>query len=180
MNDLSLVDRARAFLSYAVQQLPPPRRDDREEWNAAVEEYFRCLCLMNAAEEFGSYNEAYAEYLLSEALVDEQSSGAALNVQRRHKAAIEELDQAESTLGRDFHQPFWNAQQVLIHTPAPDFSAAIFKVELIKQDDLHMTTVADDCFALVAADFARITKKTDTTMVSAEDARRCQPTEQEV
>lgn len=109
-------------------------------WDARMTCYLSCRALMTANHDFGAFAQAYSTI----------------------KTLDCDVSEAEHAHTLQFEQPFWQAAVQLAMTPAPTFRAALFKVELIREDNLGVDlTIARPPMTIIAEDFARLAGMAD-------------------
>ena len=145
----------------AVMLAHAPMTDmGRAEWDARFNEYLRCFALADADMEFGAYrranniHDAAMRDLEAEYGVNHASDPVAISKKRQ---AFDRVCAAEKAQLDDFLKPLWEAARRLTMTPAPDLSAALLKIEIVKREELdNDADFIGNPFDYVASDMARL------------------------
>ena len=133
---------------------------DRTEWDRRLFDYQRLDASQNADADFGQYRKSEDEFTMSKARI-ERAYGKHFN---RHPEAVAEwekvwarLTEAEERRYQAFLLPMWEAAIALAMTPAPDLTAALYKIEVIKHEDLdNDRNMPRDPMEIVAEDMTRL------------------------
>ena len=130
------------------------------EWNKRCAAWLRLNALSRANIEFGPMGKASNEYYRTEFDL-EQKYGK--NWRRNEKAlaefapASDRVDAEEEAIVVAFFDPMEAAAIELAVYPAPNLAAALFKIELIKREELHCTRdMPRDAWDIVTEDMARL------------------------
>lgn len=160
----SIIDNGIMLL--AVPELSQTQCPD---WNRAFTAYVAAVALNSADFAFGALSIASDRWTLAKAKMEREHGIRPKhgykhgNVEAAYKAATEELQYAEESYSANFGEPLWDAAEKLALTPAPTLQAALFKIEVIKRDELycHTTVISDGvggAMALVQRDFDNLTQ----------------------
>lgn len=130
------------------------------EWNRRMADWLRWTGLNRADSAFGKYAILALAHELAEARTLEKFGGqrgsnpAAVAELRTTWAALEAYEQI---VLEQFDRPLWRAAALLAQTPAPNLTAALFKIQLIKREDLDAdANMERDAFDVVVDDMARL------------------------
>lgn len=149
-----------SWLPAAGAAVVSPASVDRAEWDFRMADYLRLDGLYRAAVEFGPYGKA-----------DENAANMIANLQMKYginfrlypeakeqaEKAYRDRQRVEDAVFEQYLVPLLKAQRLLVVTPAPDLAAALFKIELIREENLHDDPdLTKDCFTLVEQDMARL------------------------
>ena len=135
-------------------------RSEDPEWNKRMSDWLRLNALSRANIHFGPMGKASAEY--DRARYDvEQKYGRNWLANDAARAEIEpesdRVDAEEEAITRDFFEPMEAAAIKLAIHPAPNIAAALFKIELIKREELYGTRdMPHDAWDVVTEDMARL------------------------
>ncbi|HEY1606570.1 MAG TPA: hypothetical protein VGF77_13340 [Allosphingosinicella sp.] len=140
-----------------------PPTSGRTLWDRRLHEYRRLQALDDASNAFGPYSLAKEEYDLVCLRLGVPDT-ARWSSESLSEADRKEFHEAGRTMDRKcdvymdaYYCPAQDAAIALLLTPAPDLEAALTKIAIIKQHDLHtLTRVPRDCFEVVAEDMARL------------------------
>lgn len=134
-------------------------------WDARMTGYLGCRALMAADNEFGSLAEIEYNRDLQSIILEQQhgqwwrKNTEAVAIIAPYDDAYEVAEAAHTEL---FAKPLWQASIDLATTPAPTLRAALFKVELVRQEQLNNdNTMPCDAMAVVAEDFAQLGARAD-------------------
>lgn len=131
-----------------------------QDWQQSLEVYLRCNALLKANLAFGPMAMiADAAEQEDRKLKEEYGSNFRQNseVKARFAERLKKHKEIDRQLTLNYIQPLAKAIQNLVRTPAPDISAALFKVDLIERDDLDIFASFDvNLFQIVQDDMQRI------------------------
>lgn len=135
-------------------------RSEDAEWNRRFADWLRLNALSRANIRFGPMGKATDEY--DRALYDvEQKYGRNWLANDAARAEIEpesdRVDAEEEAIAKDYFDPMEVAAITLAIHPAPNIAAALFKIELIKREELYATRdLPRDAWDIVTEDMARL------------------------
>lgn len=129
-------------------------------WNAAAATYLLRDGLALADRTFGDYAKASVAFDHAKAEIEAKfgkNFRAVAGGSEAFDPVWDQMQAAGDTQYQDFLAPLWAAARELALTPAPTLAAALFKVEVIRHEeldnDIYMTR---DPMQLVAEDMARL------------------------
>ena len=135
---------------------------DRTEWDKRLAAYLRLQALSHAWEEYGEpatlHEEAGHIEMRLEAKYGRSFKELATPQELAEwRNALDLILRMEEQTTERFYRPLWTAQVALANTPAPDLSAALFKIEMIERDEVwNDKDLKRDAFEIVEADMERL------------------------
>lgn len=145
-----------AFPAFLAAANPMLAQSGDASWDAAFAEWMRRDALADADLAFGAYAVAISDDNDTRAAIASRyGSGFQTNPAARAEldASFAAVSKAEEIRMREYLEPMWAAAMRLVEMPAPNLAAALFKIEVIKREDLGAFDVMD----LVKADLAAVT-----------------------
>jgi hypothetical protein len=146
--------------SFASAAVPTLAATGDVEWDTRFAEWLTADGLARSDYQFGAYFKASANYDETQARLKSEHGldyRACEKGKKDADIAWEKMNKAEDERASRYLSPMWEAAQQLAMTPAPNLAAALFKIEVVKREDLHMDrTMTVDPFTLVSADMARL------------------------
>lgn len=157
MTELSMSPRAAHLPS--IIATPDPR------WNAVAATYLLRDGLALADRNFGDYAKADVRFDHAKADIEAKHGRdfrASTEGSKSFDIIWADMKAAEGAQYENFLAPLWEAARQLALTPAPTISAIMFKIDVIRQEeldnDIYMTR---DPMELVSEDMARLAVQTD-------------------
>lgn len=145
---------------YLVASNPALMATGCKLWNERLADWLLWSAVNRADSSFGKYAWLSTANDLAEARAAEkfgrqfETNPLALSEVEPTRAA---LKQYEDAVIEQFDRPLWKAAVVLAQTPAPNIAAALFKIQLIRREDLDCdATMERDAFDIVKEDMARL------------------------
>lgn len=128
-------------------------------WDARLTEYLRRRALQQAVCDFGFLSKANEEHSYQIYRV-EAAFGSGWRDDPRAEALTEPTskaaDAAQKRWDAEYCEPFWQAGRDLVLTPAPSLAAALFKFQIIRDDEVwNDSRMERDCVEIIAEDMAR-------------------------
>lgn len=153
-------DTTPANLLFLAAANPALAATGDQEWDTRFAEWLRKDGLTRADIDFGVYAKADHTFEWAKMTVeDTYGRNWRTNPQAAATmdAAYEVMEAANAVREKAFIDPMWMAAVELALTPAPNLACALFKIELIKREELdNFTHMPRDPFEIVAEDMARL------------------------
>lgn len=130
------------------------------EWDTRFAEWLRLDGLLRANYAFGDMARAREEYDNAKWCLSEKYGKRFRSIPKAdsaHSEAFQAIRAAEDRSMEQFGTPMWKACTALAETPAPNLAAALFKIELIKREELdNDASIARDAMEIVIEDMERL------------------------
>ena len=147
-------------LFYLAAATPAVSGTGNQQWDNAFNRYMAADALARADDEFGANWHAQVEFQRAEIEVNGTYGKAYRNVPEAEAimdAAWEKLDAADRIRDKKYLGRLAPAAMALALIPAPTMAAALFKIEVIKREELYLyRQMPRDPFELVEEDMNRL------------------------
>lgn len=134
------------------------------EWNSTFALWLRRQALSHAHEKFGPMSVAVADSREVEYMLEQKYGRAWRSIPEAMEAyrPVSDRESAQDEIiARDFCAPQTDAAIALALHPAPNLAAALFKIEMIKIEELYnYTPMPRDPWEIVTEDMARLQGET--------------------
>ena len=145
---------------YQAASNPMLAQTGNAAWDKAFADYVCFDALQDADHTFGGYAAALEDHTLTKVRLIERfgkAYSATPEAAAEAEAAFEKVSEAERTREAKYLRPYWKSAIALAMTPAPNLAAAIFKVQLVKREQLERDgDMPRDPMEIVNEDMARL------------------------